>query len=189
MKKTCKFCHNEYTAYHKTQQFCTTACGQHYRRNHLRGHPPRKWEKVPRTFVCEWCKGVFPAKPGRKPRFHDRECLYKYLASPNSPSWKGGRVATQGGYIAVMRKDHPKATRDGYVLEHRLVMEEKLGRLLRDDETVHHVDGIKSNNDPGNLQLRQGRHGKGSCYQCNVCGSRDVSPIQIGANPQVVNLE
>lgn len=36
---------------------------------------------------------------------------------------------------------------------HRLVMENKLGRYLVGDETVHHIDENKANNDPENLQL------------------------------------
>ena len=36
---------------------------------------------------------------------------------------------------------------------HRLVMEILLGRMLRRDEHVHHLDGTKVNNRPSNLQL------------------------------------
>lgn len=41
-----------------------------------------------------------------------------------------------------------------YVYEHRYLMEQKLGRLLTDDEVVHHIDGNKLNNDPENLELK-----------------------------------
>ncbi|MBN1250158.1 MAG: HNH endonuclease [Anaerolineae bacterium] len=36
---------------------------------------------------------------------------------------------------------------------HRVVMENKLGRALRPGEIVHHKDGNKLNNAPGNLEL------------------------------------
>jgi len=57
------------------------------------------------------------------------------------------------GYIFVMSKDHPHRNRDGYVRQHRLVMEEHLGRYLDKNEIVHHIDGNKLNNSLDNLEV------------------------------------
>jgi hypothetical protein len=43
--------------------------------------------------------------------------------------------------------------RNGYILEHRLVMEGVLGRRLRVDEVVHHLNGDKLDNSPANLEV------------------------------------
>lgn len=67
--------------------------------------------------------------------------------------WKGGRTIDKSGYVLVHQPSHPAANSAGYVREHRLVMEQTLGRPLLPSEVVHHKDGNVSNNDPGNLQL------------------------------------
>ena len=66
-----------------------------------------------------------------------------------SPTWKGGRWKDERGYIRI--PTNPGSA--DYVYEHRLVMEQKLGRKLRPEEIVHHINGIKEDNLPENLQL------------------------------------
>lgn len=70
-----------------------------------------------------------------------------------NPSWNGGRTVDKGGYILVRVPAHPGANHCGYVREHRLVMEKKLGRPLTDTEVVHHVNGVTDDNRPENLEL------------------------------------
>ncbi len=57
------------------------------------------------------------------------------------------------GYVWVMRRGHPMAGRRGFVLAHRLAMAEHLGRPLSKDETVHHINGDKTDNRIENLEL------------------------------------
>ena len=71
----------------------------------------------------------------------------------NSPKWRGGRMTDKDGYILILQTDHPHANRHGYVREHRLVMEQKLGRHLLPTEVVHHIDGNRANNHPENLEV------------------------------------
>jgi hypothetical protein len=75
-------------------------------------------------------------------------------SGPNHTGWKGG-VKEQKGYRYVYQPNHPNCIKSGYVAEHRLVMEQKLGRFLERDEVVHHIDGNIKNNHPNNLEVFQ----------------------------------
>ena len=105
--------------------------------------------------------------------------------------WKGGRIVTDNGYVLILlQPDDPfygmtqiKAGNSRYVLEHRLVMAQALGRPLTETETVHHIDDIRDHNDLDNLQLRIGKHGKHAAFQCADCGSCNVVPVALATQP------
>jgi len=69
-------------------------------------------------------------------------------------NWKGGRSIASNGYVLIrVGAGHHLADVRGYAYEHRLVAEKKLGRRLKRGETIHHVDGHKRNNKPGNIEV------------------------------------
>jgi hypothetical protein len=68
-----------------------------------------------------------------------------------SHRWKGGRITTAAGYVAVLKPNHSRADRNGYVLEHILVWETTHGKPLPKGWVVHHLNGIKNDNRPSNL--------------------------------------
>lgn len=58
------------------------------------------------------------------------------------------------GYIYCRTEPpHPNAYSTGLIAEHRVVAENKIGRLLKKGEVVHHIDGNTHNNNPDNLQV------------------------------------
>ena len=62
-------------------------------------------------------------------------------------------MVDKDGYVLIHQPGHPYADRHGYVREHRLVMEQELGRHLSPDEVVHHKNKNKQDNRPENLGL------------------------------------
>lgn len=86
---------------------------------------------------------------------------HEFIKSP-----VGTRRANQQGYFLVFQPDNFDAQRrrasgdpsnrertSGWILEHRYVMEQLMGRALHKWENVHHIDGNRANNDPSNLEL------------------------------------
>lgn len=74
------------------------------------------------------------------------------LEGKANPNFRGGKYTDDKGYVRILMPDHP-ANIAGYVYEHRLVLEIKLGRLLQSWETVHHINEIKTDNREENLFL------------------------------------
>ena len=106
---------------------------------------------------CEIC----PRKLGKHgTRFCSRKCgnrgkARRDISGDKNPKWRGGRVSGPGGRILVYAPWHPMATLCGskYILEYRLIAEKKLGRMLRRNEVVHHINENPHDNSPENLEV------------------------------------
>jgi hypothetical protein len=79
----------------------------------------------------------------------------------SNPNWLGGKIEHKD-YIYIKELNHPYCSKEGYVAEHRLVMEKKLGRYLKPEEVVHHINNIPNDNRIENLMLfkNSGNHTK-----------------------------
>ena len=161
---------------HQDKHFCQCGCGQtitikrsHHKKSvgipkYIKGHnlQQRPLEEIfvpPKKSVWDQ---LSPEEQERR-----LKQLKNFGKREKNPSWKGGRRVDEAGYVQILAPDHPFA-KDGYVPEHRLVVEQRtreqgpdspslvivLGEYYLCPETVvHHIDEVKSNNWSDNLML------------------------------------
>lgn len=111
----------------------------------------RAWKWLCR---CD-CGKEFEALGSNVRRGHTTSCgcRTRFQKAFKHPNWKGGTYIHANGYRLILVSDHPFAQKTGYIQEHRLVMEEKLNRYLLPHENVHHLNGVRDDNRPENLEL------------------------------------
>ena len=92
------------------------------------------------------------------------------MSGEKNPAWKGGvtywRKAGNYPPIKYVRAPEwalPMARKDGYIMEHRLLMAMMCGRLLTRSEVVNHINRNPLDNSLTNLELypTNGDHKRG----------------------------
>jgi len=84
------------------------------------------------------------------------------------------RAQRKGGYVLIfVGKGEPGATKSGHVFEHRLVMQELLGRPLMPEENVHHKNGVRDDNRPDNLELWTRSQPQGQRVEDKILWAKD----------------
>ena len=107
-------------------------------RNEIR--PPRTKEQIEKTRKANTGK-----KFSEERKRHISEAKFK--------GGIGFKKIRSDGYVAIHFPEHPRANKDGMIMEHILVMECVLGRRLKEDEIVHHINHNRADNRVKNLQV------------------------------------
>lgn len=81
----------------------------------------------------------------------------------------GAWPAGESGYMVIWDPERKRT-----VYEHRLVMEKTIGRHLFDDEEVHHKNGVRGDNRPGNLEIWVGSQPAGMRPEDAVSWATDI---------------
>jgi hypothetical protein len=111
--------------------------------------------------VERYNNGEFAGSIGKSMGFHTttvKRILNRHgitlrkMTGENHNMWKGGRVRV-GCYIGIWCPQHHRANKQGYVLEHILVLENKLNIKITKKDVVHHINGDKHDNNPDNLHI------------------------------------
>jgi len=183
IQRICNHCGQAYQTFPSIRkQFCSARCANEHKRSGASipcavcGKEVYSRPSRPRTYCGKSCARTAANLTNANPAHH------RDVSGPNnpmygvarygpenpmygkrkeqSPRWKDGRKVRKDGYTLVVAPDDHPFPADvhapsglKYILEHRYVMEQHLGRYLRPEEVVHHIDRNPRNNDIGNLQL------------------------------------
>lgn len=127
------------------KNFCTKECHTEWRSESEK--VAKHMRKIAATGIEGWDKKQL-------------EKLSEQMTGKTNPSWKGGVTykSGKGNYDDTVLVKCPKeyeemARKNGYVLEHRLKVAKEIGRPLKSEEVVHHIDHDPQNNEMENLML------------------------------------
>lgn len=133
-------------------------CAAHYQRFLKHGDPLKGGPtptKKPSECIIDGCNKPVMAKSLCSAHYSHMRKYGDALFITDFQAKRLEKKTDNQGYVYVYAPDHPNTNkkRGAWISEHRLVMSQKLGRPLFDNENVHHINGVKGDNRPENLEL------------------------------------
>jgi len=122
----------------KRQKYCGRQC---YKIHYVPSHKGTKGIIKPNSGSFK--KGQVAPNKGKK---------LPQISGKKHWNWKGGRIIQQG-HVCIKMPEYHSANSNGYVQRSHYIMEQKLGRHLKRGEIIHHINEIKTDDRPENLQL------------------------------------
>jgi hypothetical protein len=101
----------------------------------------KKCEECGKMFGRETCRQVSDFK---EKKYCSHKCYTEAKKGKNHWNWNGGVKTRPDGYMRDSKTDQ-------YI--HRIVMSKHIGRALKNEEHIHHIDGNPKNNSISNLLL------------------------------------
>ena len=144
----CKYCGEAFTNYDSKIDhiFCSPECYLHDR-----------WGKKSRlkNHVCIVCGKQFLRYASEGNKFCSKQCYWKWISFYLKGKRRKQKIkyGTDNNYFAILCHYHPFADSKGYVMEHRLVMEQHIKRFLTPEEVIHHINHIPYDNRIENLKI------------------------------------
>lgn len=132
---------------------------------------------------CSYCEKIFKS-PWKDTKFCSRKCMGKdpkriANARKLGKKNKGRRYRIKNrpnfkinprGYKLLYKPEYKTSDSDGYIMEHRYIMEKFIGRYLSKSERVHHINGVRSDNRIENLRLCDSQQEHMSAHRDPVSG-------------------
>ncbi len=142
----CPICGKEFHREREDHMYCSEVC----RYEGLK--KPREARQ------CLECGTQLPdGTAKRSQKFCSKSCAVKYNNARRigfEEKELGAKQRAPHGYTIIkVGRGYPGALSTGWILEHRKVIAEKIGRPLTSSEHVHHKNGNRSDNRPENLEL------------------------------------
>ena len=172
---SCKHCLQVFDSKYRNKIFCTRRCKEkfynkeQYRQQKIKLNRKSIIENVCRICknncnnfeeadpLCKLCYMYIFKRKGKSLSIETEDVLNDiHLAKTRERRFLDGC-----GYVKIKKEGHSNSKRFGRILEHVFVMSEHLGRPIRKGETIHHINGIKTDNRIENLELWISSHPPG----------------------------